>query len=1228
MMRQMRFRRSATKPIVLAVGSVLTLMGLPALSAQAGAATTASVVHGVQAEYFASSAPGAHDFARSGGVTLEPQISFGDLVPTFREKTGSTNDATARFTAAVTAPSTGDYTFYAVGDNGFRLFVDGAAVIDHWQGDWDNEQASTPVHLEAGVAHDLRLEMFQDNGGSNMFLRWSSATIAKQLVPQSAFTAPGAPSSTNGLKGEYFASSSDTARDFARLGGTLLDQNIDFSDLVSNFTNVAGQGEHTAARWTGQIEVPSSGDYTFYASGDNGFRLWIDGARVIDHWEGDWDHEQTSTPVTLSAGVQHLFTLEMFQDVGGANMFLRWSANGLPKQIVPESAFTTPPGFEVFPLALALAADGRTLTADFEQPVTLGDLAAHSAVEIDGTVYPVSSVAVSPTDSSVVVVTIGETVFRSQRARFSYDGSGTFRVGGATVPKLTRNALNSSTARMTTPWAAKVDRNSPLPEYPRPQQTRTDWQNLNGQWEFAGAPLAQKPVFGAALAERITVPYPVESQLSGIERHEDHMFYRRLVTVPAGWNIGKGQNLKLNFGAVDNSATVYVNGIKVVEHKGGYTAFTADITKALKPSGQQEILVDVTDTTNGDTQPIGKQSSNPGGIVYTASSGIWQTVWLEPVPVKAIDTIVTTPDIATSSLAVTVNSTTATPGSTVVVRAFDKNGDKAGVVSGRVNVPMTLPVKKQHLWTPDDPYLYTLTVELIDGKTRDLVGSYFGMRSIAIAKVGDYQKIVLNGKPVFSLAMLDQGFFPDGLYTAPTDEALRWDLQAQKDLGFNAVRKHIKVEPARWYAHADQIGLLVWQDFVSGNNSTDQAKADFLAQGREEMAQLHNYPSIIGWIPFNEGWGEWDRTTTGQIAQDVKASDPSRLVDAHSGVNCCSSKGDSGKGDIVDHHDYTNTEAPLPDATRAAMDGEHGGFTLRTPGHMYPGPALAIYSGVETKTALTKRYVDNTETFYVPQARAELSGSVYTQITDLEHEINGMWTYDRRVLKVDAAEVRAVNARVIANGAAAGTPVSYPGTGCWSLNETSGTTSADACGKSPLTSFGDTTRTTGASGGALEFDGDGDYAETTGPVLDTTKDYSVSAWVRLDSIPGNYATAVSEDGRATANPFYLQYGQGGFAFSLPGDVRAKAVLTPETGRWYHLVGVRNQATDELKLYVDGSLAAATVGGVDGVGSGPLSIGRAKYAGAKGDYLDGAVDSVKAYSRVLTDADVAALYAAK
>ncbi|MCC5031853.1 glycoside hydrolase family 2 [Streptomyces sp. WAC 00631] len=1033
----------------------------------------------------------------------------------------------------------------------------------------------------------------------------------------------------HGLKGEYFSMSAPGARDFAKLGGTMLDPQINFSSLTGTFQELTGQSEHTTARWTGRIEAPATGAYTFHAIGDNGFRLYIDGEPVIDHWVPDWDREQTSEPVELTAGEKHDFRLEMFQDTGGANMKLRWSTSSMPREPVPMSAFTPPAGFEVYPVELSVTEDGRRLRARFEDGVggarEAGD---HLKIEADTVAMPVEDAAVDPRDPESLLVTLAKPVQKGQQVRVAYDGEGGLTAGGETVPEIVRYAQNTSTQRLTTEWGDRLDEKNPLPEYPRPQQVRSRWKNLNGPWQFSAAEAGEQPAFGRNLDEKIIVPFPVESQLSGLERHEDHMFYRRLVDVPKNWRIGKagkGNRLKLNFGAVDYEARVWVNGRKVAEHTGGYTAFSADITDALRGTGPQEIVVAVTDT-GGSDQPKGKQSTNPGGIFYTQSSGIWQTVWMEPVARTSIDRLVTTPDTDTGSLAVTVRSDGASARARAEAVARDKRGRVVGRVSGPANKELRLPVAGQRLWSPDDPYLYDLDVKLTDGRSTDKVGSYFGMREVGIEKVGGYRKLVLNGKPVFSLATLDQGFWPDGLYTAPSDEALAFDLKAHKKLGFNAVRKHIKVEPARWFHHADRLGLLVWQDFVSGDLPTGKGRDAFVDQGMDMMRAHHNAPSVIGWIVFNEGWGEWDREESGRIAESVKAADPSRVVNAHSGVNCCNSKGDSGKGDIIDHHDYGNDDPPFPDH-RAAMDGEHGGFTLPTPGHVWPGAPTVIYSGVADKEALTRKYVENTETFYLAQAGAELSGSVYTQITDLENELNGLYTYDRREMKVDPGPVRDINSKVVEAGAAAGDRQELKGGGHWSLDEGSGTTAKDdGPNDRPLRLSEGTTWGSGVSGSALRFDGRGRYGETDGPVLDTTGSYSVAAWVTLDSLPGNYATAVSQDGGRRESPFYLQYGQGAFAFSTPGGNRARLETTPEEGRWYHLVGVRDGSTGEIRLYVDGKPAATATAGPNYVGSGPLAVGRAQWDGADTDFWNGAIDEVHAYDKALTAEEVSALHA--
>lgn len=1030
---------------------------------------------------------------------------------------------------------------------------------------------------------------------------------------------------THGLKGEYFAMSEPGARDFAELGGVSLDPNIDHPSLVGTFQELTGQGEHTTARWTGQLTAPETGDYTFYAIGDNGFRMFLDDEAVIDHWEGDWDVEQTSEVIHLEAGESHDFRLEMFQDIGGANMYLRWSGPGLEKQIVPESAFTPPADFEIYPVELIGSEDGNTLTARFEGAVTAPEsVAEHLAIEVDTVPWPIDGVSVDPSDPTTLVIALGAQVQLDQRIKFSYDGLGGLEVDGEVVPEIMRNATNTSTHRLMTQWGEDLDTDNPLPEYPRPQEVREDWLNLNGPWEFASAEEGEEPTFGIQLEEEIIVPFPVESQLSGLERREDHMFYRRTVEVPEDWQVGDGQRLMLNFGAVDYEATVWVNGQQVAEHTGGYTAFSADITDALEGTGEQEIVVAVTDET-GNNQPKGKQTLNPGGIMYTPNSGIWQTVWMEPVPDSSIDAVVSTPDVDASTVEVTAESATAAEGSRVEISVTNDKGRTIAKTRGDVNEPITVKLHKPTLWSPDNPYLYGLEVTLIDGDSADVVDSYFGMRKIEVQQVGGFPKLVLNGEPVFSLAMLDQGYFPDGLYTQPSDEALIFDLQAQKDLGFNAVRKHIKVEPMRWYYHADKMGLLVWQDFVSADINSVEGQQAWLSQGKDMMHQLRSVPSLIGWVVFNEGWGEWDRVRTGEIAEEVKALDPTRITNAHSGVNCCASKGDSGKGEVIDHHDYTNEDPPFPDETRVAMDGEHGGFTLRTPGHMWPGAPAVIYSGVPDKQALTDKYVDNTETFYLEQAAHELSGSVYTQVTDLETELNGFYTYDRKELKVFPDPVREINEAVVAAGASAG-DLDFPGEAHWEFNNGPDHKAKDSLGKSWAYLQGDASWVPGVTSRALSLDGDGDYAETEEPVVDTTGDYTVSAWVTLDELPGNFATAVSQDGRQKENPFYLQYGEGAFAFSLQGADRVSVPMTPELGSWHHLVGTRDAETGDVRLYVDGELGGSTTVDHSSVSTGPLAIGRAKWNGGFTDWWNGAIDEVRVWDEALSAEEVADLFA--
>ncbi|ALG11359.1 beta-galactosidase/beta-glucuronidase [Kibdelosporangium phytohabitans] len=557
---------------------------------------------------------------------------------------------------------------------------------------------------------------------------------------------------------------------------------------------------------------------------------------------------------------------------------------------------------------------------------------------------------------------------------------------------------------LTTPWTASVSPTDPLPEHPRPQLVRPDWLNLNGVWEFSAATEDAPAPFGETLPERVLVPYPIESALSGIARHEDFMWYRRVFQVPVGWS----ERVLLHFGAVDYRATVYVNGVEVGTHRGGYGSFSFDITEALRAEGDQELIAGVEDRADATWQPVGKQRLVPDrGIFYTGASGIWQTVWLESVPGTYITTLDMVPSPENGTLGLTVHVSGSDTSFEAVVR--DGN-DVVSRAKGTGAADVSVPSAK--LWSPSSPFLYDLEVVLGTG---DRVTSYFGMRSFGTkSDARGRLRFTLNGEFLFLLSTLDQGYWPDGIYTAPTDEALRFDLEQHKVLGFNAVRKHIKTEPDRWYHHADRLGLLVWQDMPSTRIGRPPAEArrQFEAELHELVAQKKNWTSIVGWIPFNEGWGEWSLAGTGRIADEVKALDPARLVNAQSGYNLPDSFGDSGRGDVVDLHDYVGPAKPEPDGTRIAIDGEHGGFGLEVDGHMW-FPDGGAYEMAPDITSLTRRYVENQRDLLDVALANGLSGAIYTQITDVEHEVNGFFTYDRHVAKMDFQEVRAINQLIV-----------------------------------------------------------------------------------------------------------------------------------------------------------------------------------------------------------------------
>ncbi|MEU1488947.1 PA14 domain-containing protein [Streptomyces sp. NPDC005776] len=838
-----------------------------------------------------------------------------------------------------------------------------------------------------------------------LFLAAAVGAAGLSAVPAASAAGQDSGGSTEaqGLKGEYYTQSAPGAFDFATLKATGFDPSIDFPSLESRLTSATGQADDASIRWTGKIVPEKSGTHTFSMTGDNGFRLWIDGKPVIDHWVDDWDKEQTSQPVELTAGTAYDIKVEYFEHFGGSNLHLKWTEPGGTKVPVPQSAFRLPDDFAYDgAIGATVLADGRTLKLDFAQK--LGALPAglvnHLDAVIGGAQWPLGAVEADPADPRSLTVALEEPVVGNKAgdatglADIRYDGDGALAgENGKAVGAFWSSGPNHSTYQLRTKWADKVGPKNALPEYPRPQLTRDKWQNLNGSWEFAAAEAGEQPPVGKRLGEKILVPYPVESQLSGIERHEDRMWYRRTFTVPKNWKVGSGKRLQLNFGAVDWQSEVYVNGHKVTEHKGGYDKFSADVTDALKPGRTQELIVgvyDPTDAKDGENPPMGKQRLDPSGIWYTPSSGIWQTVWMEPVAADHADSLKLTPDVVGES--VTVEARGVRDGVPVTATAYDGRR-KVGTVTGQTGSALKVPVPDPHLWSADDPHLYQLKVSV----GSDRIGSYFGMRSIAVEKVNGTPRTMLNGKPVFMMATLDQGFWPDGLHTAPTDEALAYDLRMHKAMGFNSVRKHIKVEPDRWFYWADKLGLMVWQDMPAMNtvNPSAAARAEYEHEMKEMIDEHSSHPSVVMWVTFNEGWGQYDEA---RIADQAKAWDPTRLVNSMSGINLGV---DGGTGDIIDEHGYPSPALPAPDGRRALMSGEYGGLGLAVPGHAWA--VQQSYIAVDPAT-YTDDYLTKLDEVHALACKGG-NGAVYTQISDVEGELNGLLTYDRKVVKPDVKRV-------------------------------------------------------------------------------------------------------------------------------------------------------------------------------------------------------------------------------
>jgi beta-galactosidase/beta-glucuronidase len=564
-------------------------------------------------------------------------------------------------------------------------------------------------------------------------------------------------------------------------------------------------------------------------------------------------------------------------------------------------------------------------------------------------------------------------------------------IAGMVMAQVAAATWHAAKAPLMTRWAKAVSPRNALPEYPRPQMVRKDWLNLNGLWELSILADERGTV---ASNHQILVPYPVESALSGVMERAERLRYHRTFEIPQAW---AGQRVILHFGAVDWQAKVSINGAMVMEHEGGYDGFSVDITDHLTAS-KQDLVVEVFDPSDGGNQPRGKQVNKPGGIFYTPCTGIWQTVWLEPVPQSSIRQLIITPDVENSCLRLRVR----VDGSEgVVVRAVARDGNRnVGAAEGAPGEEMKVPVPNAKLWSPSSPFLYGLNVSTRrNGKPADSVRSYFGMRSIDIRKVNGIPRMMLNGKPVFQVGPLDQGFWPDGIYTAPTDAALKYDIAIAKKLGFNMIRKHVKVEPERWYYWCDKMGMLVWQDMPSGDNKSEESRRQFERELQRMVRGRHNNPCIIMWVPFNEGWGQYD---TERIAPWVKSLDPSRLVNNASGWT------DAGVGDTFDTHSYPAPKSPAPVWPRVAVVGEFGGLGLPVRNHTWTKKAWG-YQTLKDRNALTAEYVDLFRQVWALKDDPGICAVVYTQTTDVETECNGILTYDRAIIKMDSAAVRAAN---------------------------------------------------------------------------------------------------------------------------------------------------------------------------------------------------------------------------
>lgn len=571
--------------------------------------------------------------------------------------------------------------------------------------------------------------------------------------------------------------------------------------------------------------------------------------------------------------------------------------------------------------------------------------------------------------------------------------------------------------RIMTRWSESMDPSDILPEYPRPQLVRDEWKNLNGLWDYA---IVEDHVECPGEFEgSILVPFALESSLSGVGKAlglNEALWYRCRFTVPRTW---KDRRIMLNFGAIDWKSEIYVDGSPVGEHVGGYDPFSFDITDFLSSKRNHELIVKVQDQTTNWYQPCGKQHNEPNGIWYTPVSGIWQTVWLEPVADVHVDSYVSVADLADSTLAVNVYVSGMLENDRCRIQLLD--GDR--IISEQDGTNVVFPVVNPRLWSPDDPFLYGLNISIFrDGKKIDMTEGYAAMRQITVVKDSTgHKRMALNGFPLFQYGLLDQGWWPDGLYTAPTDEALMYDIRKTKDFGYNLIRKHVKVEPARWYWHCDRLGMLVWQDMPSvkhgdnvwGNRAYDkgtdskitpEGKNNYYNEWGEIINDFKMFPCIVMWVPFNEAWGQFD---TEEVVAFTRSKDPTRLINYASGGNFvrCS-------GDVLDLHNYPDPEMFLYDADYINVLGEYGGIGLPVSGHLWKTDKNWGYIEYKNGDDVLNAYEEYAHEL-MELIDKGFAAAVYTQTTDVEGEVNGLMTYDRKVIKIEEERLAEINKAVI-----------------------------------------------------------------------------------------------------------------------------------------------------------------------------------------------------------------------